>query len=149
MSARLTRRFGDNPHAFAVGAGATALGGFVVALCTDAETAIAAQSMVLGPIFIVTELLKRRSARRKRSMASPLQRLLDSIETTSDQSDELSPGDLYTAYLWYAKKAGETPLNISEFRRQISRALWDKGIFARRSETNRFRGIRLKAGADQ
>lgn len=149
MSARLKRRFGDNPPAFAVGAGATALGGFVVALLTDAETAIAAQSMVLAPIFIAEHVLQRRSARRKRSMAPPLQRLLDSIETTGNQDDHLSPSEMYDAYLQFARAAGEVSVTPGEFRRQLMRRLAEKGIELRRSASAEFHGIRFKTGADQ
>lgn len=87
MPAWLKRRFRDNPPAFAVGAGATALGGFVVALLTDAETAIAAQSMVLAPIFIAEHILQRRSSEdrdQEPDKAGEEQRHADDIENHAE-----------------------------------------------------------------
>ncbi|MGV0909229.1 hypothetical protein [Martelella sp. FOR1707] len=77
-------------------------------------------------------------------MADAMTRLLDSIEATGDQDDQLSPRDLYEAYRQYARDAGETTvLSSGSFHRRIVHEMAACGIHTRRSDKRVFDGVRL------
>lgn len=77
-------------------------------------------------------------------MADAFTRLLDSIETTGNQDDRLSPHDLYAAYRQHAREAGEPAISSGVFHQRIVHSMAARGIRPRRSDSRRFHGIRIK-----